>query len=242
MVQERIKHNSIEIERNPIERFLMKVKQFLLDNRKWVLISAVGLAALLVISIAGSVLVSKHIERQKWHYEQIIMLYASGNRQDAEFVNLVVNELREIIKTSYFGMTRQMPYLMIGDLLYSIGEYKGAAENLIKYADMTSSKVLASVALQKAAIALEETGDLEGALKLYTRLLARYKTFITYDEFLYNAARVYAMSGDTANANKYFNQVINNYPQSTFAGRARNLQLLLNAGAYPKQNNEELIN
>jgi tetratricopeptide (TPR) repeat protein len=234
MTQERIKHNSIEIERNPIERFLMKVKQFLLENRQWVIISLIGLAAVIVISIVSFVLVEHHINKQKTYYGEILMLYAMGNPEDINHVNIAVDELKNLVNSSYFGMTTEMPYFIIGDILYPVKQYKESAENLIKYANMSSSKILASLALQKAAIALEEAGDLDGALVQYKKLLGRYSTSPTYDAFLYNAARVYAMKGDDVNANKYFDEVKANYSQSIFAERARKLQLLLNAGDFPK--------
>ena len=234
MTQERIKHNLIEIARDPLEKLLMKVKQFLFKNRKWVLISIISLVALIIISIVAVVLVEHHIKKQKQHFEEIIMIYAtSGQRENPEFVNLVVDELQQVLESSYFGTTTRKPYFIIGDVLYSVGDYERSAENLIKYADKSRSKVMASVSLQKAAIALEEAGDIDRALRVYERLLRRYSALPTYDEFLYNAARVYAINGDNSNSNRYFDMLRSAYPQSVFAERARQLQLLMNAGGFP---------
>jgi len=234
MTQERIKHNSIEIERNPIERFLMKVKQFLLGNRKWVMVSLISLVAVIIISITTVILVENHIDKQQMNYGELLMLYAMGNPEDLTHVNFAVDGFKDLIKTSYFGMTTKMPYFMIGDILHLARQYEESALNFIKYADIAPSSILAPLALQKAALALEEVGNLDGALIQYGRLLRRYKTAATYDGFVYNAARVYAMKDDAVNANRYFNEVINNHPQSVFAERAKKLQLLMNAGDYPK--------
>ncbi len=120
-----------------------------------------------------------------------------------------------------------MGYYALGNIQYSRKEYREAHENLVRYVNKAPRTTLAPLALLKAAIALEETGDLKGALELYRRLEDKYGDSIIADQIFFNAARVYAKNKDLVNSRSYYNRVIASFPESSFAQQARKRLFML---------------
>ena len=52
-----------------------------------------------------------------------------GNPEDETHVGMAIDELKNLVNTSYFGMTTKMPYFIMGDVLYPVKKYKDSAEN-----------------------------------------------------------------------------------------------------------------
>jgi len=66
------KKSNIEIERNPIERFLMYVKDFLKSNRKKAAYSAVFILALFFLLLTVNLLLTRSSEKEMVRLEIII--------------------------------------------------------------------------------------------------------------------------------------------------------------------------
>ncbi|MBP7735190.1 MAG: tetratricopeptide repeat protein [Spirochaetes bacterium] len=221
---------TIEIERNVIERFLMDAKELVRKNKNIVLYSVIGLVAACVVAIGIIVAVDTVNTRNEKRFEKIMDDYgAFSSAGDTEKVNGVVKELKSFVDSTYFGFTRTMAYYALGNILYGRKEYKEAHANLVRYADKAPKTTLAPLALLKAAIALEETGDLKGALEIYRRLEDRYGDSIIADQIFFNAARVYAKKKDLVNSRSYYNKVIASFPESAYAQQARKRLFMLGA-------------
>lgn len=220
----------IQIQRNVIERFLMLVKEFVKKNQRAVLIGVLGLLGIIVIVVVGLIVADGIRSRNEARFEKIMDDYnriaPSG---DNEKIEAAVNDLKQFIDSSRIGPGRSLGYYALGDILYSRKEYKESARYLILYADDNGKTVLAPLALLKAAISLEEAADLKGALGVYRRLEERYSDSIVADQIYFHFARVCALTGDLFNAKAHYHKVINTYPESTFAQRARKRLFMLGA-------------
>ncbi|MBN2078159.1 MAG: tetratricopeptide repeat protein [Spirochaetes bacterium] len=220
----------IQIQRNVIERFLMQVKEFVKKNQRAVLIGVLGLLGVIVIVVVGLIVADGIRSRNEARFEKIMDDYnriaPSGDNKKIE---AAVNDLKQFIESSRIGPGRSLGYYALGDILHARKEYKDAARNFILYADCNGKTVLAPLALLKAAISLEEAADLKGALGVYRRLEGRYSDSIVADQIYFHFARVCALTGDLFNAKAHYHKVINTYPESTFAQRARKRLFMLGA-------------
>ena len=218
----------IEIERNAIEQFLMDSKRFARENSRKVLYSLVGLFSATVLVIAGFVYVENVTTSEKVRFDKIINAYEKSSRDgDKKKIDESVDELEKFVDSTSFGFAHEMGYYILGNVYFSEKKYKKASKYLQIFADKSSSDLFTSLALLKAAVALEESNDFDGALKLYKELEESFSESLIADQVYYNYARLYGIKKDIYNSKKYYNKVINAYPQSSFAAKARKRLFLL---------------
>ncbi len=220
----------IEIERNVIERFLMDAKELIQKKRVLVLYAFLGVLGACIIVIAAVVIVDHVNTNNEKQFEKIMDDYAKySSVGDVERVKGVVKDLRGFVDSTYFGFAHTTGYYALGNILFSLKEYREAHKNLVRYVDKAPKTTLAPLALLKAAIALEEANDLKGALELYKRLEDRYTDSIIADQIFFNAARVHAKNKDLVNSRNYYNKVISSFPESVFAQQAKKRLFLMGA-------------
>ncbi len=214
--------HGIEIHRNPVERFLMIIKNFIKSNKKLTIITLSVLAFLTGVFIAGFVYFENSENAKRNQFESLVEKYyeavKSGNSTSASGT---INDIIDLGKSSRFGFSSKISIYAAGNFLYDEKKYKEAAELLADFADKNSKSIFASIALQKAAIAYEESGNLDAAFSMYNLLEKDYSGSIIADQFNYNFGRIYSLKGDIINAKKYFNIVISSYPQSPYAELAK---------------------
>ncbi len=217
--------NNIEIERNPVERYLMKVADFFRENRKVALYSLVGILILGILLIASSVFIELRSEKQQVVYEKIMDHYYK-NSSDKKAIEKTIADLKDLADSSYIGFTSKMPYYIMGNLQFELKDYDQARVNLLKFADKSSSDIFIPLALIKAALASEEAGKIDEALKSLLELEKMYPEGMVSDQILYNIGRVYVRKGDFARGKTYFSKVMALYPQSAIAGKAKQRLIL----------------
>jgi len=83
------------------------------------------------------------------------------------------------------------------------------------------------LAVNKAAICLEEMGKYDQAISLISKHSENKDFLVIMDQMIYNTGRLYALKGDTAKAREFFNQLRIDYPQSPYAEKARERLFLL---------------
>ncbi|OHD63428.1 MAG: hypothetical protein A2176_01935 [Spirochaetes bacterium RBG_13_51_14] len=225
--QEREAHR-IEIHRNVIERFLMDIKDVVRKNRKLVLHSILGLIGAAVIVTAGMIVANGVNARNERRFEKIMNEYARyAGSGDSDKIAGIIDELKNFTDTTYFGFAHSMAYYALGNIYYSRKEYRDARIYLVLYADKQPKTLLSSIALLKAAIALEEAKDLKGSLEIYRRLEQEYSDSLIADQIFYNCARVYGRMNDLFNSRNYYNKVISSFPDSVFVLQAKERLFML---------------
>lgn len=217
--------NNIDIERNPVERILMKITDFLKENRKVALYSLVGIFAGAVILIAASVLVEIRSTKQQVRYEEIMDNYYK-NSSDKKVITKTIADLKDLANGAYFGFAAEMPYYVMGNLHFELKNYDKARSNLLEFADKSSSDVFCHLALVKAALASEESGKIDESLKLLLDLEKKYPEGMVTDQILYNIGRIYIRKGEAARGKTYFSKVMALYPQSAIARKAKQRLIL----------------
>lgn len=217
----------IEIERNPVERTIINTRNFIKDNRKKTVNVLIAVGVLALVIIAGLVYYSNQLDNHLVIYEKIMDNYEKNREKDPEIVKKTLEDLRTLSNSAKFGFVNKIVNYHIGNLYYSEKNYKEAHSYLVKFADVTSSEMLASVALNKAAVALEESGDLEGALMIYKKIEDNYSDSVIADQAFYNMGRLHYIKKRKEDAVIYFNRVISLFPRSSYAEKARKRLFLI---------------
>ncbi len=221
---------TIEIERNIIERSLMRTKSYFKSNRKRVVNALIGLLAVVVVCIALIFIVDRITTRDQKRFDEIMYDYTRYNMSgDKEKLKLTVRNLKDFTDSTYFGFPHNMAFYVMGNAYYDLKEYKNAEKYLRKYSNWDSSSVLSSMALIKAAVACENMNDLKGALAIYRKLEDDYSGSVIADQIFFNYGRLCARMSDIQNSRKHFNRVITSFPDSPFSNLARQRLFMLGA-------------
>ncbi len=217
----------IEIERNPVERTLINLRDFIKENRRKTIKILIVLGILSGAVLAGIFYFSYHLDSHFAIYEKIIDNYEKNREKNPEVIKKTIEDLHTLSGSVKFGFVNDIVSYHLGNLYYSEKNYKEAHRYLVKFADVTSSDMLASIALNKAAVAFEEDGDIEGALNIYKKIEDDHSDSVIADQAFYNMGRLYAIKRRSDDAVRYFNRVISLFPQSDYADKARKRLFLL---------------
>lgn len=217
----------IHIGRNPIESFLMRVKEFVKKNKKHVFIIFASLTVALVAAISIFLYLENFSTKNLVRYEEIVENYRQ-NPLDETVKKQTIDDLNLIIENTSFGFAPKAANYILGNIYFEDKKFEESYKHFQAYVKKTSVKdALHPLALNKSAIALEELGRIDEALSLLTRYEEKVKDSVVMDQVLYNIGRLYALSGDRLKARDYYNRIILVYPDSSFADRAKERLFLL---------------
>jgi len=217
----------IEIERSPIEKFLMSFKDFSKNNRRAVLFGSLGVILLLVLSLTAYTLLTRSSEKELIKFEVIIDTYRSDST-NVEVKNKTITELQNLIASSRFGFVHEMSHYFLGNIYYSEKKYNDAYNMFEAFIKKSSDKeVFIPIAVNKAAICLEEQGKVDEAIALLNKYEADNSDSIALDQVFYNTARLYSLKNNQIKAREYFNNVITRHPDSIYAERSKERLFLL---------------
>jgi tetratricopeptide (TPR) repeat protein len=239
------KKSHIEIARNPIEKFLMYVKDFLKSHSKKALYSAVSILVLFSLSLTVYLLVVKSSEKDMAKLEIIIDNYYKSIRssnvdadissQDVLNKNLIteannktIQELNNLISESH-GFVYKISHYWLGNILFEEKRYGEAFNAFDIFIKKSSDDVFVPIAINKAAICLEEDGKIDNAITFLSGYAADSKNKINLDQINYNLGRLYLLSNNQIKARESFRYVIDEYPQSAYANRSKERLFLLSA-------------
>jgi tetratricopeptide (TPR) repeat protein len=223
------KKSSIEIERSPIEKTLMLVKEFTLNNRKKVITITLSLVFILIVSLGAYVILTNSSEKELIKFEVVIDNYRS-DPLNQEVKDKTIIELKNLISGSKFGFVHEMSHYFLGNIFFSEKKYDEAYKMFETFIKKSSDDmVFIPIAVNKAAICLEEQGKIDEALVLLNKYEAGNSDNIAMDQIYYNTARLYSLKNNQIKAREYFNNVISKHSDSVYAERSRERLLLLSA-------------
>lgn len=103
-----------------------------------------------------------------------------------------------------------------------------ASTAYLTLADTWEESYLAPVSLFNAGSALEEAGDTDGAIVLWTRLVDNYAE-VSPDapEAMFNLGRLYETSGDKDKALEFYNDVNSRFPDSRWTDLSKSRILII---------------
>ncbi len=222
------KKSNIVIERSPVENFLMSARDFTKNNSKKITAISVSVLIILVISLAAYVLLSKSSEKEMIKFEVIVDDYRK-DPMNQEVKDKTVAELKALISGTKFGFVHEMSHYFMGNILYSDKKYDEAFQMFEKYIKKSSDDVLVPIAVNKAAICLEEQGKIDEAVSLLNKFEADNPNNIAMDQIYYNTGRLYSLKNDQIKAREFYNKLITKFPESVYVERAKERLLLLSA-------------
>jgi len=223
------KKSSIAIERSPIENFLMYLKDFSKNNSRKVTIVSISLLLILIVSLTSYVLLTGSSEKELIKFEMIIENYKT-DPMNQEVKNKTIVELQNLISETKFGFVHEMSHYFLGNILFAEKKYSDAYNMFDAFIKKSSDKeVFIPIAVNKAAICLEEQGKIDDAISFLNKYEQDNSDSIVLDQIYYNSARLYSLKNNQIKAKEYFNNVISKYPESMYAERSRERLLLLSA-------------
>lgn len=222
------KKSSIEIERSPIEKFMMYVKEFYRNNRRKVVITAVSVLLLVAVSLTGYILLNRTSEEELIKFELVIDNYRA-DPFNQEVKDKTIAELQKLISETKFGIVHDMSYYFLGNIYFTDKKFSEAYAMFEAFIKESSDDVFAPIAVNKASICLEEQGKIDEAIALLGKFETDNSDSIVMDQVLYNTARLYSLKNDLVKAREYFNNVITRFPESMYAERSKERLLLLSA-------------
>ncbi len=221
----------IEINRNIIERFLMRVRDFIIKFKKEVLISLVAVVSLAAFLIAGMIFYEKKTQWDLADFEKVLNKYNELKVDDKEQKNKeldkTVRALNGVIDSSYWGYVNQNGYYIIAGLYASMDMQTETRDYLLKFAGKTPGSFFTPMALNRAAIIYEQQGKQDEAFKIFQNLEKDYDDCLIIDEIYYNLGRIYQSRGEKVKAREYYNKIIASYPRSLFAEKSKKRLLML---------------
>lgn len=211
----------IEIERNVIEKFLMRVRDYVMQNRKKVKYISIAVLAIIVILISVDLYVSHVGTRDRSRFDAVMDLYRD-NPSDQAVVEKCKGELRELIKGTSFGFVHQMSHYMLASILYDEKKFGEAYDLYMVFIKKSSSDILfIPLAVIKASACLEEQGKIDEAINLLSKYEDDKDFNLVTDQLLYNIGRLYAVKGDKAKSREYFTKLRTNFSESPYADKAK---------------------
>jgi len=224
------KKSNIEIERNPIERFLMYVRDFLRAHTKQVIYSTTVVLVLFFLSLTVYLLLDRSSEKELIRLEIIIDNYNDAVRENnTEANNKAITELNKLISDTRYGFVNRVCHYWLGNILFEEKKYGEAYHAFDVFIKKSSDNVFVPIAINKAAICLEEDGRIDDAIALLSKHINDSKNKITMDQIYYNLGRLYHLNNNQIKAREAFKHVVDEYPESAYANRSKERLLLLSA-------------
>jgi tetratricopeptide (TPR) repeat protein len=218
---------NIEINRNVIETYIMNIKDFVRANKKAVKYTASAIIVLAIVLIGADFYYGHMLSKEKGQLNAIMDTYRSGS-DNPGIAAECRKDLVRLVSEAKTRHVRDMGIYLLASILFDEKKYQESLERYLEFIDESSSDTLfVPLAVNKAAICLEEMGKYDQAISLISKYSENKDFLVIMDQMIYNAGRLYALKGDAAKAREFFNKLRIDYPQSPYAEKARERLFLL---------------
>ena len=218
---------NIEIQRNVIERYIMTVKDFVREKKSMVKYTGISVIAVLAIAIAANFIYSNISSKEKSRLDAVMDTYRAAS-DNPEIMAKCRDDLKLLVKEAWTSYAKDMSTYLLASILFDEKNYQESFESYLAFARESSSDTLfVPLAVNKAAVCLEEMEKYDDAINLISKYSENKDFLIVMDQMIYNTGRLYALKGDKVKAREFFNQVRTDYPQSPFAEKAKERMFLL---------------
>jgi tetratricopeptide (TPR) repeat protein len=238
--------NKLEIKRDAIEKFLMRIKDSIKKHKKAAIAVVCTIVLLCAAAVVGAVLYQKSVDDSLAEYAKISDDFDDSVRKISEdiprtmenydLLNSKINELKadtavKIVKLkekSKFGYIARDGYYLAG------GYYLEAEKNeeAIKYFELfikeNPESELAPLALFSIGVSYENSGNIDKALENYLSIEKKYPNGKFNARNLYDIGRMYQKKGDLAKAKEYYEKVKVQHTNTLHSDYATARLMLLN--------------
>jgi tetratricopeptide (TPR) repeat protein len=226
----KVQQKHIVIERNPVEKALITVKDFVMQHKVIVRYAAIALVVLVAITVAVILYLDRVEKGERERYDTLMAKYYSGMaRGDDESVRRTISEFGEFIASAHNDYIENTGPYILGNMYYTQKMYGDAKTHLLKYVNDSPETELTSLALLKAAVASAEMNQPDESFQMLSRVEKEFKDSLASDQVYYHIAGYYMKKNNRETAKKYYEREISTYPGSPYAALARKRLLLLNA-------------
>jgi len=224
-------------EKNKGEEFTFteKFEQFLIKNRKPLLIGvSVVLLGLIIFGIASTVQerrITEYTERVEQAQDLFEDYRQADDEQKAEISSELQNELYDILDRMDGAYPGLRALHILGELAYQEDRYDDAKEYFLRITNDFPHTHLAPVSLMNAAVISEQLEDYEGAISYYQQVAERYSNeYHGAPRALLNIGRLYEELDDTSAALQAYEQLTAEYQNTEWANLAQTRIIQLEIG------------
>jgi tetratricopeptide (TPR) repeat protein len=196
-----------------VEETLTRTEQFLEENYRPLLIGLVIVVVLVGLFWLGKIYLGKR------NVEAQAQIYQAQKYLEIDSINLALNGdgnylgFLDIAKDYKFTNTGNLARYGAGICYLHLGNYEEAIDFLNKYSK--KDKVIGSIAIGATGDAYVELGDIEKGISKYLEAARFAENSFNTPLFLMKAAELYEMTGKYSDALKIYQQIKDEYPEST---------------------------
>jgi tetratricopeptide (TPR) repeat protein len=196
-----------------VEETLTKTEQFLEENYKPLLIGLAVLVVLVGVFWLGKLYLGKRND------EAQAQIYQAQKYLEVDSINLALNGdgnylgFLDIAKEYKYTNTGNLARYGAGICYLHLGNYQEAIDFLNKYSK--KDKVIGAIAIGATGDAYVELGDVDKGISKYLEAANFARNSFNTPLFLMKAAELYEVSGKYAEALKLYQQIKDEYPEST---------------------------
>ena len=211
-----------------------KLTNFIQHNKRIFTFSIIAISACLVIFVASYIISTKLHEKSLVEIEKLYSDYSnlkndglssSGNE---EVIKSQIQTLSEFGRKNS-GYAGARAYAILGELHSERKEWPEAEDAWTHAADKAPKIYLAPVSLFNAALAAEEQGRNESALKLYDRVLNYESSFPGAPRACFSTGRIHEEMKNTDAALRAYQSVVEKWPSSPWAKYSQSRIISINA-------------
>ncbi len=204
-----------------------RILSYLSDNQRKFLTIAVTVL-LIVVLFVGLRFHSKNMEKQSATLYNDAVRYYHGNdntkrsaKNDENRFNLALDKLRDIIENYPRTPTEPMAFLYSGHIHYELKEFDESIKSYEGFLKKASSEnPLRIFAFDGLGYGYEAKGDYEDALVYFRKLIDATENPLSKPAY-FNLSRCYEQLGEKDKAIETYQNVLTNYPNSSYASLAK---------------------
>lgn len=198
-------------DRDPIDRIVDWIKK---RQRTFI-----GVAAIVVLSIAGFVYMKAARERRE-HFASSLVANARAVAYSGNLA-LAITDLSEVTVSHRGTVAAEEAEILLAQLRLSEGQAEGAVRSLQEYVERGPSEQFRAPAYGLLGVALEQTVNLADAAVAYHQAAdAAWYDFLKA-QYLLDAGRVRTEIGDTAVAVSIYQRILDELPETDMVMEAR---------------------
>ena len=217
--------NKIEINRNGIEKFLMKIKDVLKHNRKKSMIISAAFLVIVVLVVSFAVYRNYEINKSLEQYADIMSSfekeisdisknvpmdeanYTLAESQVKAAKSSAAAKIAKLAESSKFGYMSELGYYVAAGYYLEGGNNAEAVKHFDLFVSSNPDSDLVPLAMFSIGLAYENSGETAKALESYLSIEKKYPNGKYNARVLYDAGRMYQKSGDLAKAKEYYEKV-----------------------------------
>lgn len=177
---------------------------------------------------------NKEIEKSTLLIEDIQERYqafiGSEEKSDISAVTKFIDELDGVIEKYPKRYAGRRALFMKGDIFYKFEDFEKAAESFALFAEKFPKSYLAPICIYNTGVCYENLDRIDEAKKEYQRIYDNYKgEYAFMPKVLFSLGRIAETGKNYADAEKYYDLIAEEFPESSYSLYAQDRIILMKA-------------